>query len=305
MTKTYDATTRELLELGPPAWLRFLRVQITSPECIRVIDSNVSTITAEADKVLWVDEPEPWIEHIELQAGRDTELPDRVHFYSTLLNRRHKVPVHSTVVLLRPAADGSDLNGSHEKRHRNGDVYDYFRYDIVRVWVQPLAEILAAGLAVLPLAPVAAVEPDNVPSVLLTISERLVREASPGQAAILWAATEVLMGLRYSEEQVEEFVRGVSAMILGIRGIEESSVYQSIFAKGEAQGRVDGRVEGRVEEARLAILRLGRQKYGEADEGVRSSIDAIDDIDQLNALLDRILNVSSWNELLTFPGSPT
>jgi hypothetical protein len=61
-------------------------------------------------------------------------------------------------------------------------------------------EILNAGLAVLPLAPVAAVEPDQVPGVLLAVSERLVRDASPSQAAILWAATEVLMGLRYSTE---------------------------------------------------------------------------------------------------------
>jgi hypothetical protein len=54
-------------------------------------------------------------------------------------------------------------------------------------------------------------------------------------------------------------------MILGIRGIEESSVYQDIFAKGEAEGRAKGEAEGRAkgeaegraEEAREAILRLG------------------------------------------------
>jgi hypothetical protein len=61
-----------------------------------------------------------------------------------------------------------------------------------------------------------------VPGVLMAISERFVREANPDQAAVLWAATKVLMGLRYSEEQVEEFTKGTSAMILGIRGIEES-----------------------------------------------------------------------------------
>ena len=92
----------------------------------------------------------------------------------------------------------------------------YFRYDVVRVWEQPIAEMLAAGLAVLPLAPVADVGPDQVPGVLMAISERLVRETtSPEQAATLWAATKVLMGLRYSKEQVAEFTRGVSAMILG------------------------------------------------------------------------------------------
>jgi Domain of unknown function (DUF4351) len=85
-------------------------------------------------------------------------------------------------------------------------------------------------------------------------------------------------------------------MILGIRGIEESSVYRGIFAKGEAKGR--------GEEARLAILRLGRKKFGEPDRRVRTTIDAIDDVDQLNSLLDRILDVSSWDDLSTLPGPP-
>jgi predicted transposase YdaD len=182
---------------------------------------------------------------------------------------------------------------------RNGIIH-CFRYNIVRVWEQPIAEILAAGLAVLPLAPVAAVEPEQVPGVLMAISERFVRETSSEEAATLWAATKVLTGLRYSKVQVEEFTRGVSAMILGIRGIEESSVYQDIFAQGEAQGRV----AGRVEEARLAILHLGRKKCGQPDEGVRSTIGAIDDVDQLNSLLVRLMDVSSWEELLTFTVPP-
>ncbi len=144
MSKPFDATMRKLLELEPAAWLRFLHVPLADPDRVRVIDSNVSTVTAEADKVFWVDEREPWIEHIALQAGRDIGLPDRVHHYNS---------------------------------------------------------------------------------------------------ATLWAATKVLMGLRYPKEQVEEFERGVSAMILGVRGIEESSVYQDIFAKGEAKGEAKGRVE--------------------------------------------------------------
>ena len=72
------------------------------------------------------------------------------------------------------------------------------------------------------------------------------------------SAREVVAGWdwRYSIEQVEEMVRGVSAMILGIRGIEESSVYQDIFAKGEAKGLSEGRTEGRIEEARAAVREL-------------------------------------------------
>jgi predicted transposase YdaD len=36
-------------------------------------------------------------------------------------------------------------------------------------------------------------------------------------------------------------------MILGIRGIEESSVYQDIFSKGEAKGEAKGKIEGKAE----------------------------------------------------------
>jgi hypothetical protein len=182
---------------------------------------------------------------------------------------------------------------------------------VARVWEQPIAEMLIAGLAVLPSAPVAAVEPAQVPGVLMAISEGLTREATPDVAAMLWAATKGLMGLRYPKERVEGFTRGASAMILGIRGIEESSVCQDIFAKGEAMGEANGKARGeakgsvdrRVEGAWLAILRLGRRKFGQPHERVRSTVKAIDAVDQLIALLDRILDVSSWDELLTSPGS--
>jgi predicted transposase YdaD len=102
---------------------------------------------------------------------------------------------------------------------------------------------------------------------------------------------------------VEEMVRGVSAMILGIRGIEESSVYQDIFAKGEAKGRAEGLaegfIEGRIEEARQAVFQLGRKKIGQPGESVRAVITTITDIDRLNSLLERIHEVASWDELLT------
>jgi predicted transposase YdaD len=205
------------------------------------------------------------------------------------------VPVHSTIVLLRPAADGPDVKGIYERRYRNGDVYDWFRYDVVRIWEQPVEEILAAGLPVLPLAPVANVEPKRVPEVLLTISERFVREASSEQAATLWAATKVLMGLRYAKEQVEEFTRGVSAMILGIRGIEESSVYQDIFAQGEAQGRV----EGALEEARKTLLRQGLKKLGAPSEAIEARITELVDLERLNDLLDHVLDAATWDQLLS------
>jgi predicted transposase YdaD len=107
--------------------------------------------------------------------------------------------------------------------------------------------------------------------------------------------------LKYPKEHVDEITQGVSAMILGIRGIEESSVYQDIFAKGETEGRT----EGRAEEAREAVLTVGRKRLGQPEEGVIRQINAMDEVNQLNSLLVRILDVSSWDELLTFSGPST
>jgi hypothetical protein len=90
---------------------------------------------------------------------------------------------------------------------------------------------------------------------------------------------------------------GVSPMILGIRGIEESSVYQDIFAKGEAEGRV----EGAIEEARKTLLRQGRKKLGPPSAAVEARIIALGDLDHLNDLLDRILDVATWDELMALP----
>jgi predicted transposase YdaD len=87
--------------------------------------------------------------------------------------------------------------------------------------------------------------------------------------------------------------------ILGIRGIEESSVYQGIFAKGGAEGEA----EGRAKEARENLIRQGRRKLGEPDERVLAQLAAMKDLDRLHVLSDRVLEVSSWDELLSAPTS--
>ena len=156
----------------------------------------LDSVTAEADRVIRLEDPIPWLRLIEMQAGRDLDLMMRLHLYSALLYSRHWLPCAATLVLLRKAADGPDLIGVQELRSPDGETYDWFRYDVLRVWEQPVERVLAAGLAVLPLAPVANVEPKQVPGILVAISDRLERETNPDQAATLWNATRILMGPR-------------------------------------------------------------------------------------------------------------
>jgi hypothetical protein len=76
---------------------------------------------------------------------------------------------------------------------------------------------------------------------------------------------------------------------LGIEGIEESSVYQGIYAKA------------RLEEAREFLVFLGRRKLGPPDERARAEIAALTDLDRLHELSARISDVATWDELFGLP----
>jgi predicted transposase YdaD len=295
MPKPFDATTRELIDLGPPAWLEFLGIPAPDPDQVEVIDSNVSTVTAEADKVIRIGGPQPRIVHAEILAGRDLTLPERAHWYNTLLRRRHRVPVWTTVVLLRPAADGPELTGIYEESFPGKGRSLWFAHDVIRVWQLPAEGLPTAGLPVLPLAPVSDVAAERLPEILAAVAQRLKREAEPGLMETLWAATKVLMGLNYPDEQIDQLTEGVTNMILGIRGIQESSVYQAIHAKGEAKGRAEGEAKGIAK----SLIRMGSKRLGQPDERVKAAILEMTDQEQLNRLIDRVMDAATWDDLLS------
>jgi predicted transposase YdaD len=87
-------------------------------------------------------------------------------------------------------------------------------------------------------------------------------------------------------------------MLFGIRGIEESSVYQGILKKGMAKGIV----EGRIEEVREVVLRQGRKKFGPPGQEIEAEINALNNLERLHELVDRILDVSTWDDLLAPTG---
>ena len=56
-------------------------------------------------------------------------------------------------------------------------------------------------------------------------------------------------------------------------------------------------MEGAVNEARRMILRLGRVRFGEPDAVVRTALQGITDLERLERLGERLVTVSSWQEL--------
>jgi hypothetical protein len=127
--------------------------------------------------------------------------------------------------------------------------------------------------------------------------------------------SEILLGARYPREQVEAMIRGIATMVLGIRGIEDSWVYQDIlaegFAKSLAEGQAKGLAEGQaksfakgfakgvIKGIAASLLRYGRKTLGVPGEGVTAAIMAMVDRERLNQLIDRVSEVATWDELLT------
>ena len=70
--------------------------------------------------------------------------------------------------------------------------------------------------------------------------------------------------------------------------MRESTTYQAILR------------EGRITGEQQFLLRLGTKRFGEPDAATVTAIEAIQDIDRLEALGERILNpdLHDWNDLL-------
>jgi hypothetical protein len=76
--------------------------------------------------------------------------------------------------------------------------------------------------------------------------------------------------------------------------IKDSSFYQVMLK----EGREVGEREGRIKEARRIVIRQGRIRFGRLPRATRAAIEAIDDLDRLEHLVERILTATSWDDLL-------
>ena len=142
---------------------------------------------------------------------------------------------------------------------------------------------LTSGINLVPLAPITNVRENELPGLVKRMTERINAEPQ-ANAAKLWTATYLLMGLRFSEQVISHLLEGVQDM-------QESSTYQAILK----QGRVTGE--------RQLLIRQGTKKFGPPDAAILAAIESIRDVERLEALGERILDadVRDWNSLLGAP----
>jgi hypothetical protein len=285
MAKPFDATLKDLAGLDPSRFLAELDTPPALP--VRLLNADLSTVTAATDLVFGLGEPLQEVVHLDAQAGADAQKHLDLLAYHGLLHRQYRVPVHSILLLLRRQAQHSVQTGTIQYAPRPGRGKMDFGYEIVRLWERPVEALLAIGLAVLPLAPLGRLpegvsREEGLRGVLTQVVERLHREGDPQLVARLLTATFVLSGLRLDRDQVR-------AIFQGVRVMHESDTYQAILD------------EGRVEGAQRTLLHLGRKKFGEPEEATRRALLGITDLDRLDRLSERLLEVATWQGLLETP----
>ncbi len=279
-----DDTLKHLTEWSPQDWV--IRGGWAAAPAT-VIDADIATVTGATDKVIRVAAAPDWLLAVDFQAGHDSleKLPHLL-LYNSALFKRHGLPVRSLLVLLHRGADSPQLTGLYERGWPGEPFNVALRYRIVRVWQVPAQAWLAGGLGQVPLAPLGDVRPADLPTVIARMKQRLGPTVPAGRRAELWAATYILMGLRYEQALIQRLLQGVATM-------KESVTYQAILEEGLA--------EGKTAEARRLLLLVGRDQFGEPSANVRAAVDAVTDVKRLEELTVRVKHAASWPELLGLP----
>lgn len=272
MPKPFDATLKDLIRNHPADWLRHLGIPFTHPP--QVIDADLSAVTASADTLLRADDS---VIHIDLQAGPDADLPERLLLYNVLARRLTKLPVRSVAVLLRSNAQTASLTDRVEYADLT------FRFELVKVWEIPVDVLLAGGVGVLPLAvlgrtPRGVSREDALADVVRRIADRADRDAKPVADQVLTSAF-ILSGMHHD--------LGLSRVIFQrVLSMRESVTYLAILE------------EGAIEHMHQVLTKQGRTKFGPPTPEQSAKLKAIQDLERLDRLAVRLLRVASWDALL-------
>ena len=221
-------------------------------------------------------------------AYHDSKLARTLWYRQVALDYKHNLPVLTVLILLRKEADSPGLTGGYERHLPDGSLTNRYHYQVVRRWREDPDPYLTGGVNLVPLAPLTDVKEADLLALVGRMAERINPEPKP-RSDKLWMAAYVLMGWRYDQKVATQSLKGVWNM-------HESPTYQAILKEGEQEGLRKGRVVGE----RRFLLRQGTKKFGEPDAATAAAIEAIQDVDRLEALGLRLLDadVRDWDDLL-------
>jgi predicted transposase YdaD len=279
--KPFDITTKQIVDTNPLAWVHFLGLPGISAE---LVDTDIA-VTAQADRLIrWSSSDDQSLLHLELQASYHKEKVEDALFYNVCAKRTLRLPCESVIILLRKEADGPAMSGVLEDKSTT------FRFNVVRVWEIAPEVFLNGPVSMLPLAVVADSTQDELPLIIVAVANRIDSEVPEMEQGTTWLEVRLLLGLKYDRSVAR-------AVLAGVRRMRESTTYMEILEEGIAEGEARGIAEGEAKGERRLLTIAGTKRFGEPDDVTRAMIDSLDTT-QIEALMVRIFEVESWEELL-------
>lgn len=281
MSKPFDATLNTLIDAHLADWAAFLSARAGVPNGpVTPLDTDLSA-TLQADRLFRVDGSSPAVLHLELESSGRLGIPGELLRYNVAAWAVSDLPVHSVLVLLRPKATASDLTGTLELSGASGMPYLTFRYTVVRVWLETVDTLLAAGPGVAPLALLTNEADADLAAAFGRFRQALRAAQVPDSVERgLLGSTFVLCGLRYDPARVEALYRELSMTL------EDSTTYQLILGRGE------------VAATQRLLLLQGQERFGSPTPSTEAALRAVTDRGRLERLVRRVLTATDWSDLL-------
>jgi hypothetical protein len=290
-----QAFFREFLELFFPtvaARLDFAQVTFSMQETFTDIPTGEKRTADLVAKVTTLEgAPELILVHIEIQADHRSSFPARMSEYYMLFRLRHQLPVLPIVIYLSPGAGGLTQETHTEI------VFDRtvlrFTYDAVGLPDMEADEYLDRDN---PLAPALSV---------------LMRSGPAGRLAQKLQALRRVLSSEVDEARKSLLVNIIQTYA-PLEATEEAEVDALIEA--ETRKEIDAMLmtwedkviaRGVVKTKRATLIRQLRHKFGELPEDLEARIQKIEADDELEALLDRVIDAKSLDEMQERDVAPT
>ena len=229
--------------------------------------------------------------HVEIERRYSSTMGQRLWRYSYQLSQRYALPVVSTVVFLRGGPPGGQRIAYFEQAHEWEILrFSYLSIGLSRLPAEDLLdrrEPLAWGLAAL-------AQPGKSGRARLKLNLlRKIAKASITEAQRFLLTNCVETYLQLAGREAEEY-----AVLRPAQANPEVEAMEMTWAdRMAAQYEQRGVQRGLEQGARETLLRLLGKRFGKISPAFRRRVEAIESLEELRGLVDRILEVKSIEEL--------
>lgn len=249
---------------------------------LKAVESTIQTTTERlADRAFLArDGRERFVVYMEFITSWNESVPWSILEKSGMLAKRERLPVVSLVFILRP------------RRYRNqngtirliaqGSPTQQVWFNEIRLWEMTPESWWATEPGLMAIYPLCRHQQSPSESILYASKQIEANESDSVKRADLLTTLGIFGGLAYP---------GLDALaIIGREKMKESRAYLEIFGEGEAFGEIKAR--------RRDILEIVAKRFGsKARNGVRLTLNAIEDAEQLHGLLMLASTADSFDEV--------